>query len=168
MAKTVQASMVGLIAGNLRELRKRGLTSADLLCLEKLAILSLKGRGIVRVSDVGRLLGIGRAGAHKRLKRLILGEVVVKVGRCVMLNVRGLLAMDAEAAKCRMARARELFSWERMPKRFRPAPDTRQTDRKEAESEESGLVWTVQDEMRLKAAQSPAAMMARRAAAGLI
>lgn len=134
MAKALQQSMVGLIASNLRELRKRGLTPADLLALEKLAVLARNGSGIVRVSDLGRLLGIGRAGAHYRIGQLVAKSVAVRVGRCVILNVKGLLAMAADAVKARLARAKELFSWERMPKRSKPLTDTRQEDKKEAKN----------------------------------
>lgn len=128
--EAIQGQMIGLIAGNLRELRKRGLSAADLLALEKLAILCSRGSGIVRVSALGRLLGIGRAGAHKRLARLTEKGFAVRVGRAVMLNIRSILAMACDAVKARASRAKELFSWQRSRKRFQSATDTRQEDKR--------------------------------------
>lgn len=143
--------MVGLIGRNLRELRKRGLSSADLLALEKLAILCRKGRGIVRPSDLGRLLGISRQGAHARLARLAGAGVAVRLGRAVMLNVRGLLAMAADAARARAERPKPLHWWTKWQDRQSSATHTRQEERKGVErgqvATESAMisVWRVGD-----------------------
>lgn len=149
--QAIQGQMIGVIASNLRELRKRGLSAADLLALEKLAILCRKGRGIVRPSDLGRLLGITRQGAHKRLARLTEKGVALRVGRAVMLNVRGLLAMAVDAAKERAARPKPLH-WLAKWRASKPcATHTRQTERKGDErgpaATESALIadWRVGD-----------------------
>lgn len=113
----MQAAMLGLISRNLRELRKHGLNGADLLTLEKVAILAQKGAGIVRTVQVGQMLGIGRSGAHARLARLVQLRVLVRVGRCVVLNVRGLLAIAADAAKARAERVNSWIHWTKRPKR---------------------------------------------------
>lgn len=139
--------MIGLIAANLRELRKRGLTAADLLALEKLAILAKGGGGKVRVADLGRMLGIGRSGAHKRLVRLEEKGVVVRFFRCVCLNVRGLLSVDAAAAKSRAA-CKALVHWTKRLKRRHAETQTRQTERKSDETAQSGAFiaqWSVGD-----------------------
>lgn len=129
-AMPLQSSFVGLIAKNFRELRKMGLTSADLLALQQLAILCRNGSGIVRVSSLGRLLGISRSGAHYRLARLERLGVVVRVGRAVILNVKSLLRMAARAVVARAAHAKELFSWQKKAKRSKPQTDTRQIDKR--------------------------------------
>lgn len=170
-AQSLQSQMIGLISRNLRELRKLGLSSADLLALEKLAILCRKGRGIVRVSDLGRLLGISRQGAHKRLSRLCAASCAVRVGRAVMLNVKGLLAMAADAARARAERPKPLHWWKIWQNRQPSATLTRQEERKGSENgaqaDAAPLIWTEADEKRRREAQSYAAIAARRAAAGL-
>lgn len=104
-----QRSVLTEIRANRHELRKRGLTAADLLALESVAWVQSGRRRSVRCSEVARLTGVSRQAASRRLQRLEVLGAVFRVGGAVMLNIRGLLRWSADGIAARLEAARRRF-----------------------------------------------------------
>lgn len=108
--RVAKNSVLTLVRGNRHELRKRGLTSADVLALESIAYLAERGRGrSVRAAAVGRSLGVTRQAAHLRVRRLEAAGAIFRVGGAILLNVRGLLKWAAAAVRGRLEAVRRCF-----------------------------------------------------------
>lgn len=105
----LQNPVLSEIRKNRRELRKRGLTGADLLAVESIAFVQSGRRRSVHIAEVARLTGVTRQAAWRRIVRLEAIGAVFRVGRAVMLNVRGLLRWSADAIAARLEAARLRF-----------------------------------------------------------
>lgn len=101
--------ILSTIRSNRRALRQRGLTAADLLTLEALAVKAPEGLRRVSIAALGRMTGVSRMTALRHVRRLEAVGAVVRVGCALGLNVRGLLSWAAEAATARLERAKALF-----------------------------------------------------------
>lgn len=106
---TASRSVLTEIRKNRRELRKHGLTGADLLAVESVAVALTGRRRSVHVAEIARLCGISRQAAWRRVVRLEALGAVFRVGRAVMLNIRGLLRWSAEGVAARLEAARLRF-----------------------------------------------------------
>lgn len=106
--RAAQETVLSDIRKNRRELRKRGLTGADLLTVESIAFV-LAGRRSCHAADVARLVGVTRQAAWRRIVRLEALGAVIRIGRAVMLNIRGLLRWATEGVAARLQAARLRF-----------------------------------------------------------
>lgn len=106
--RSAQETVLSDIRKNRRELRKRGLTGADLLTVESIAFV-LAGRRSCHAADVARLVGVSRQAAWRRIVRLEALGAVIRIGRAVMLNIRGLLRWATEGVAARLEAARLRF-----------------------------------------------------------
>lgn len=109
MVSKASRSLLSLIRSNRRALRARGLTAADLLMLESLAVLAPVGFGRVSVAALGRLTGTGRATALRHVRRLQAVGAIVRLGSAMMVNARSVLSWCADACKDRAARLKFLY-----------------------------------------------------------
>lgn len=103
-------SILSVIRGNRHELRKRGLTGADIAALDSLAYLTaLRRARSVRGAEVARSMGVSRQFVHRLVCRLEAAGAVIRVGGAIMLNVRGLLKWASDAVRGRLDAVRRCF-----------------------------------------------------------
>lgn len=113
--------LLSQIRANRRGLRLRGLTAADILALEAVAAVAPTGARRLSVAALGRLIGVSRAAALNRVRRLEAAGALIRMkslhrkrAGVLMLNVRGVLAWLETAVKGRLSGSNRLFSlWKR-------------------------------------------------------
>lgn len=110
MATKPHNSLLSQIRANRRGLRARGLTAADILALEAVAAVAPSGSRRLSVAALGRLIGVSRVAALKRIRRLEAAGAVVRMRRTLILNVRGVLGWLESAVKDRLAAVKRRFS----------------------------------------------------------
>lgn len=110
MAMKPHNSLLSQIRANRRGLRSRGLTAADILALEAVAAVAPSGSRRLSVAALGRLIGVSRVAAWKRIKRLEAAGAVIRMRRTLILNVRGVLGWLEAAVKDRLASVKRRFS----------------------------------------------------------
>lgn len=107
---TARNSLLSQIRANRRGLRARGLTAADILALEAVAAVAPSGARRLSVAALGRLVGVSRVAALKRVRRLEAAGALIRMRRTLILNVRGVLGWLESAVKDRLASVKRRFS----------------------------------------------------------
>lgn len=102
-------SLLSCIRSNRRALRARGLTAADLLTLEALAVKAPTGFARVSVAALGRMTGVTRMTALRHIRRLEAVGAVVRLGPALMVNARSVVKWAADACVSRAAHVKRLF-----------------------------------------------------------
>lgn len=83
-------SSLQILRSNRRGLRKLGLTSQALECVETYFALKAK-RPRVSLADVGRVLGVSRQLVHRHIVRAEAVGLIVRFGRSILLCAKSLL-----------------------------------------------------------------------------